>query len=44
MHTAETFLTLLGTGNALSTRCYNTCFTLHGNGGVLQSSVSVLPK
>ena len=35
MHTSETFLTLLGTGNALSTRSYNTCFTLHGNGGVL---------
>ena len=24
------FITMLGTGNALVTRCYNTCFTLHG--------------
>ena len=23
-------ITMLGTGNALATRCYNTCFTLHG--------------
>lgn len=26
---------MLGTGNALATRCYNTCFTLHGKEGVL---------
>ena len=26
---------MLGTGNALATRCYNTCFTLHGEKGVL---------
>ena len=26
---------MLGTGNALVTRCYNTCFTLHGEGGAL---------
>jgi len=24
------YITMLGTGNALATRCYNTCFTLHG--------------
>ncbi|MBR3472137.1 MAG: MBL fold metallo-hydrolase [Prevotella sp.] len=28
-------ITMLGTGNALATRCYNTCFTLHGARGVL---------
>ncbi len=28
-------ITLLGTGNALVTRCYNTCFTLHSAGGTL---------
>ena len=27
------YLTILGTGNALATRCYNTCFTLHGADG-----------
>lgn len=26
---------MLGTGNALATRCYNTCFTLQGKEGVL---------
>lgn len=29
------FITMLGTGNALATRCYNTCFTLHSNENVL---------
>ena len=29
------FITMLGTGNALATRCYNTCFTLHSGGGAL---------
>ena len=29
------FITMLGTGNALVTRCYNTCFTLHGKEGAL---------
>ena len=24
------YITMLGTGNALATHCYNTCFTLHG--------------
>ena len=28
-------ITMLGTGNALATRCYNTCFTLHGKSGIL---------
>ena len=23
------YITMLGTGNAHATRCYNTCFTLH---------------
>ena len=23
------YITMLGTGNALATRCYNTCFTRH---------------
>ena len=26
---------MLGTGNALATRCYNTCFTLHSSGTML---------
>ena len=26
-------ITMLGTGNALATRCYNTCFTLHSAAG-----------
>ena len=29
------YITMLGTGNALATRCYNTCVTLHGEKGVL---------
>ena len=29
------YITMLGTGNAHATRCYNTCFTLHGEKGVL---------
>ena len=28
-------ITMLGTGNALATRCYNTCFTLHSPAGSL---------
>ena len=28
-------ITMLGTGNALVTRCYNTCFTLHSASGAL---------
>lgn len=28
-------ITMLGTGNALATRCYNTCFTLHDGVGSL---------
>ncbi len=35
MHKTNNFITMLGTGNALATRCYNTCFTLHGEKGVL---------
>lgn len=27
------YLTILGTGNALATRCYNTCFTLYDPSG-----------
>ena len=30
-----TALTMLGTGNAMVTRCYNTCFTLRSSEGVL---------
>lgn len=29
------FITMLGTGNALATRCYNTCFTLHSSSGAV---------
>jgi len=29
------FITILGTGNALATRCYNTCFTLYSNSGAV---------
>ncbi len=29
MHNENNYITMLGTGNALATRCYNTCFTLH---------------
>lgn len=35
MNKESTFITMLGTGNALVTRCYNTCFTLHGKDGLL---------
>lgn len=35
MYNENNFITMLGTGNALVTRCYNTCFTLHGKEGVL---------
>ena len=28
-------ITMLGMDNALATRCYNTCFTLHGANGTL---------
>lgn len=29
------YITILGTGNAHATRCYNTCFTLHSEKGIL---------
>ncbi|MBO5631965.1 MAG: MBL fold metallo-hydrolase [Aeriscardovia sp.] len=29
------YITMLGTGNALATRCYNTCFTLHSSDGTV---------
>lgn len=29
------YITMLGTGNAHATQCYNTCFTLHSEKGVL---------
>ncbi len=35
MQNKNDYITMLGTGNALATRCYNTCFTLHGKKGVL---------
>ena len=35
MHNRNNYITILGTGNAHATRCYNTCFTLHGEKGVL---------
>lgn len=35
MQNGNNYITMLGTGNALATRCYNTCFTLHGKEGVL---------
>lgn len=35
METDKNFITILGTGNALATRCYNTCFTLHSSGGTV---------
>lgn len=31
--TRYSYITMLGTGNALATRCYNTCFTLHDPSG-----------
>ena len=36
MQNKNDYITMLGTGNALATRCYNTCFTLHGEKGVLR--------
>lgn len=35
MQNKNDYITMLGTGNAFATRCYNTCFTLHGEKGVL---------
>ena len=35
MQNKNDYITMLGTGNAHATRCYNTCFTLHGEKGVL---------
>ena len=35
MQNKNDYITMLGTGNALATRCYNTCFTLHSEKGVL---------
>lgn len=35
MYNDNNYITMLGTGSALATRCYNTCFTLHGEKGVL---------
>ncbi|MCR5140045.1 MAG: MBL fold metallo-hydrolase [Bacteroidaceae bacterium] len=35
MHNEKNFITMLGTGNALATRCYNTFFTLHSKENVL---------
>lgn len=35
MQNESCFITMLGTGNALATRCYNTCFTLHSKESVL---------
>ncbi len=35
MQNENDYITMLGTGNAHATRCYNTCFTLHGEKGVL---------
>ncbi len=35
MQNKNDYITMLGTGNAHATRCYNTCFTLHGENGVL---------
>lgn len=32
------FITILGTGNALATRCYNTCFTLYSNSGAVSTT------
>lgn len=30
---AENYITMLGTGNALVSSCYNTCFILHAADG-----------
>ena len=35
MQNKNDYITMLGTGNAHATRCYNTCFTLHGKESVL---------
>ena len=35
MYNKNDYITMLGTGSALATRCYNTCFILHGEKGVL---------
>jgi ribonuclease Z len=35
MRQNQNSITMLGTGNALATRCYNTCFTLHSSGGTV---------
>lgn len=35
MNSKNGFITMLGTGNALVTQCYNTCFTLHSASGAL---------
>ena len=35
MQNKNNYITMLGTGNALATRCYNTCFTLHSSGGTV---------
>ena len=35
MQNKNDYITMLGTGNALATRCYNTCFTLHSKEKVL---------
>ena len=35
MNNDNNFITMLGTGDALATRCYSTCFTLHGKDGVV---------
>ena len=34
MQNKNDYITILGTGNAHATRCYNTCFTLHGEKGL----------
>ena len=31
----KNYITMLGTGNALATRCYNTCFVLHSCDGTV---------
>ena len=35
MRQNQSSITMLGTGDALATRCYNTCFTLHSSGGTV---------
>ena len=42
---SKAYITILGTGNALATRCYNTCFTLHApSGEVLRGWFPENPK